>query len=126
MEKQIVSTTLAPAAIGPYSQGITANGFVFVSGCLPVDMATGALSTGDIAEQTRHAMRNLSAILEAAGSSMDKVVKTTIFVADLGNFQRINGAYAEFFPSAPPSRSCVQVAALPKNAQIEIEAIALA
>lgn len=125
MNKQIISTVNAPAAIGPYSQGIVANGMVFVSGCLPVDMSTGALCTGDIAEQTRHALRNLSAVLEAGGSSLDKVVKTTVFVKNMGDFQTVNSAYAEFFSSEAPSRSCVEVAALPKNAQIEIEAIAV-
>lgn len=125
MEKQVVATAKAPGAIGPYSQGIKAGNLVFVSGCLPIDMATGQLSTGDIAEQTRHSLRNIAAILEAAGSSLDKVVKTTIFVKDLKNFQAINAAYAEFFASDAPARSCVQVAALPKNAELEIEAIAL-
>ena len=125
MEKQVVATAKAPGAIGPYSQGIKAGNLVFVSGCLPIDMATGQLSTGDIAEQTRHSLRNIAAILEAAGSSLDKVVKTTIFVKDLKNFQTINAAYAEFFASDAPARSCVQVAALPKNAELESEAIAL-
>ena len=124
MEKQVVATAKAPGAIGPYSQGIKAGKLVFVSGCLPIDMSTGQLSTGDIAEQTRHSLRNIAAILEAAGSSLDKVVKTTIFVKDLQNFQTINAAYAEFFASDAPARSCVQVAALPKNAELEIEAIA--
>ena len=126
MERKIISTDKAPAAIGPYSQGIAANGFVYVSGCLPIDMATGELSTGDIAEQTRCSMRNVSAILEAAGSGLDRIVKTTIFVKDLKDFAAINEAYAGFFKCDAPARSCVQVAALPKDAQIEIEAIALA
>ncbi len=126
MERKIISTDKAPAAIGPYSQGIAANGFVYVSGCLPIDMATGELSTGDIAEQTRCSMRNVSAILEAAGSGLDRIVKTTIFVKDLKDFAAINEAYAGFFEGDAPARSCVQVAALPKDAQIEIEAIALA
>lgn len=125
MEKTVIATPNAPSAIGPYSQGIKANGFVFVSGCLPVDMQTGELSTGDIAEQTRCAMQNLSAILEAAGSNLQKVVKTTVFLKDLGNFQTVNGAYAAFFPAEPPARACIQVAALPKDAELEIEAIAV-
>ena len=124
MEMQVIATKKAPDAIGPYSQGVKVGNFVFVSGCLPIDMTTGQLSTGDIAEQTRHSMRNVSSILEAAGSSLDKVVKTTIFVKDLNNFQAINAAYAEFFASGAPARACVQVAALPKNAELEIEAIA--
>ena len=124
MEMQVIATKKAPDAIGPYSQGIKVGNFVFVSGCLPIDMTTGQLSTGDIAEQTRHSMLNVSSILEAAGSSLDKVVKTTIFVKDLNNFQAINAAYAEFFASGAPARACVQVAALPKNAELEIEAIA--
>ena len=118
MEKQVVATAKAPGAIGPYSQGIKVGNLVFVSGCLPIDMATGQLSTGDIAEQTRHSLRSVTAILEAAGSSLDKVVKTTIFVKDLKNFQTINAAYAEFFATDAPARSCVQVAALPKNADL--------
>jgi len=126
MERKVISTEKAPAAIGPYSQGILANGFVYVSGCLPIDMKTGELSTGDIAEQTRCSLRNVAAILEASGSSLDKVVKTTVFVTNLANFGAVNGAYAEFFPGEAPARACVQVAALPKNAEIEIEAVALA
>lgn len=125
MEKIVISTPKAPSAIGPYSQGIVANGMVYVSGCLPIDMTTGDLSTGDIAEQTRCSMKNVAAILEEAGSSLDKVVKTTIFVKDLANFGAINAAYAEFFTGAAPARACVQVAALPKNAELEIEAVAL-
>ena len=89
-------------------------------------MKTGELSTGDIAEQTRCSLRNVAAILEASGSSLDKVVKTTVFVTNLANFGAVNGAYAEFFPGEAPARACVQVAALPKNAEIEIEAVALA
>ena len=126
MERKVISTEKAPAAIGPYSQGILDNGFVYVSGCLPIDMKTGELSTGDIGEQTRCSLRNVAAILEASGSSLDKVVKTTVFVTNLANFGAVNGAYAEFFPGEAPARACVQVAALPKNAEIEIEAVALA
>lgn len=126
MERKVISTEKAPAAIGPYSQGILANGFVYVSGCLPIDMKTGELSTGDMAEQTRCSLRNVAAILEAAGSSLDKVVKTTVFVTNLANFGTVNSAYAEFFQGGAPARACVQVAALPKNAEIEIEAVALA
>ena len=126
MNMQKIHTEKAPAAIGPYSQGIQANGMIYVSGCLPIDMSTGVLSTEDIATQTRHCMKNVAAILEAAGSSLDRVVKTTIFIKDLDNFAAVNAAYGEFFPGMAPARACVQVAALPKNAEIEIEAIALA
>ena len=126
MDITVISSKNAPEAIGPYSQAVKAGGFVFVSGCLPIDMATGALCDGDIAQQTCCAIKNLSAILDAAGSSLGKVVKTTVFVKDLAHFQTINQAYAEFFTHDAPSRSCVQVAALPKDAQLEIEAIALA
>jgi 2-iminobutanoate/2-iminopropanoate deaminase len=125
MEKKVIYTPNAPAAIGPYSQGIEAGDFIYVSGCLPIDMATGEISTGDVAEMTRCSMKNVAAILEAAGSDLSKVVKTTIFVKDLKNFGVINAAYAEFFQDAPPARACVQVAALPKDAELEIEAVAL-
>lgn len=126
MDTTVISTKNAPDAIGPYSQAIKAGGFVFVSGCLPIDMSTGVLSDSGIDEQTRHALRNLSAILEAAGSGLGKVVRTTVFVKDLKDFQTINQTYSEFFVHNAPSRSCVQVAALPKDAQVEIDAIALA
>ncbi len=125
MEQKVIKTENAPAAIGPYSQGIAANGLVYVSGCLPIDMKTGKISDGDIAEMTRCSLRNVSAILASAGSSLEKVVKTTVYVKDLGNFSAINGAYAEFFPGTAPARACVQVAALPMNAEIEIEAVAV-
>lgn len=124
MEHKCISTDKAPAALGPYSQAVVAGDFVFVSGAIPIDMKTGELSTGDIKEQTRICMNNLSTILEAAGSGLEKVVKTTIFLSDLSNFGNVNEAYGEFFKSNPPARACLQVAALPKNAQIEIEVIA--
>lgn len=124
MEHKCISTDKAPAALGPYSQAVVAGDFVFVSGAIPIDMSTGELSTGDIKDQTRICMNNLSTILEAAGSSLEKVVKTTIFLSDLSNFGNVNEAYGEFFKSNPPARACVQVAALPKNSQIEIEVIA--
>lgn len=124
MEHKCISTDKAPAALGPYSQAVVAGDFVFVSGAIPIDMKTGELSTGDIKDQTRICMNNLSTILVAAGSSLEKVVKTTIFLSDLSNFTNVNEAYGEFFKSNPPARACLQVAALPKNAQIEIEVIA--
>jgi 2-iminobutanoate/2-iminopropanoate deaminase len=124
MKKQI-TTPNAPAAIGPYSAGIAAGGFVFVSGQLPVDPGTGALCTGTIGDMTRQSLRNVIAVLEAAGSSADRIVKPTVFLADLGDFAAVNEAYAAFFEGEPPARSCVQVARLPRDARIEIEAIAV-
>lgn len=119
-----VATDKAPAAIGPYSQAIEHGGMIYVSGQLPIDPATGKFAEGGTKELTRQSMNNISAILEAAGSGMNKVVKTTIFVQDLGEFGAINEAYAEFFGETAPARACVQAAALPKGAQLEIEAIA--
>ena len=119
-----ISTDKAPAAIGPYSQAIEHGGMIHVSGQLPIDPATGKFAEGGTKELTRQSMNNISAILEAAGSGMNKVVKTTIFVQDLGEFGAINEAYAEFFGETAPARACVQAAALPKGAQLEIEAIA--
>jgi 2-iminobutanoate/2-iminopropanoate deaminase len=124
MERTVVSTEHAPQAIGPYSQAIVAGGFVFVSGQLPVDPATGTLLTGDIGAMTRQIFANLEAVLTAAGSSLAKVAKVTVFLADMNDFQAMNAAYAEFFPATPPARSTVQVARLPRDARIEIEAIA--
>ncbi len=123
MKKQI-TTPNAPAAIGPYSAGITAGSFVFVSGQLPVDPNSGALCTGTIADMTRQSLKNVIAVLEAAGSEAAKIVKTTVFLADLNDFTAMNEAYAAFFEKEPPARSCVQVARLPRDARIEIEAIA--
>lgn len=119
-----ISTDRAPAAIGPYSQAVEHGGMIYVSGQLPIDPATGEFAEGGTKELTRQSMNNISAILEAAGSGMNKVVKTTIFVQDLGEFGAINEAYAEFFGETAPARACVQAAALPKGAQLEIEAIA--
>lgn len=119
-----VETEKAPAAIGPYSQGIVTGNLVFVSGQLPIDPETGAFAEGDIKALTTQSMKNISAILEKAGSSVKKIVKTTIFVADLGDFAAVNEAYAAFFSETAPARSCVQVAAIPKGARVEIEAIA--
>ena len=124
MKKQI-TTPNAPAAIGPYCAGITAGSFVFVSGQLPVDPNSGALCTGTIADMTRQSLKNVIAVLEAAGSSAAKIVKTTVFLADLNDFAAMNEAYAAFFEKEPPARSCVQVARLPRDARIEIEAIAV-
>ena len=124
--KQVVSTDRAPAAIGPYAQAVTLNGLIITSGQLPIDPATGAFPEG-IQAQTRQSLTNVKAILEAAGSSMDKVVKTTVFLSDMNNFGAMNEVYAEFFGEGGyPSRSAVEVARLPKDALVEIEVIAVA
>ncbi len=125
MKKQ-VQTDKAPKAIGPYSQGIVANGFVFVSGQIPIDPATGELNTGTIEEQARQVLKNLGAVLEAAGSSYESVVKATVFLQDMNDFGKMNAVYAEFFKAPCPARAAVQVARLPRDVKIEIEAIALA
>lgn len=124
MEKEIIATTNAPAAIGPYSQGIAGNGLVFVSGQLPVDPKTGVIPEG-IEAQSRQSLENVKAVLEAAGSSTAQVVKTTCFLADIADFAAFNKVYAEYFPEKAPARSCFQVAAIPKGAKLEVEAIAL-
>ena len=123
--KEILSTAAAPAAIGPYSQGISAGNLVITSGQLPVDPATGAFAEGGIQEQTRHALKNVQAVLAAAGLTMANVIKTTVFLKDMNDFAAMNEAYAAFFSSNPPARSAVEVARLPKDARIEIEAIAV-
>jgi len=124
MKNSQIVTEKAPAAIGPYSQGIKAGGMVFVSGQIPVNPATGELLT-DIAAATRQSLSNLLAVLQAAGCSMDQVVKTTVFLSDLKNFTAMNDVYSEFFTVNPPARSTVEVAGLPKGAVVEIEAIAV-
>jgi len=123
MEKKVVHTDRAPAAIGPYSQAIDLGNLVFTSGQIPV--APDGTVSDDIAEQTRQALENLKAVLEAAGSNMSRVVKTTVFITDMGQFSIINGVYQQYFEQPYPARSCVQVAELPKGVAIEIEAIAL-
>jgi 2-iminobutanoate/2-iminopropanoate deaminase len=122
--REAVSTTRAPQAIGPYSQAIRAGDLVFVSGQIPLDPATGAPVAGDIAAQTRRVMQNLQAVLEAAGTSLGAVVKTTIFLADLGDFAVVNEVYGGYFTPPAPARATVQVARLPKDVRIEIDAIA--
>ena len=124
MKKQ-VQTDKAPKAIGPYSQAIIADDFVFCSGQIPIDPATGELNTGSIEDQTRQVLKNIGAVLEAAGSSYDKVVKTTVFLQDMNDFAKMNAVYAEFFKAPSPARAAVQVARLPRDVKIEIEAIAL-
>ena len=119
-----IVTKNAPAAIGPYSQGVTAGKFVFVSGQLPLDPATGVFPEGGIKVLTAQSLKNIEAIIHEAGGSLDNVVKTSFFVTDLKQYAEVNEAYGEFFGDVPPARSCVEVAALPKGASIEIEAIA--
>lgn len=123
--RERIQTENAPAAIGPYSQAIKAGGFVFVSGQIAIDPKTGEFLAGGIAEQTERALTNLGAILEAAGSSLDQVVKTTVFLADMGEFVGMNEVYARFFSAPPPARATVAAAGLPRDARVEIEAVAL-
>lgn len=123
--KQQVQTENAPAAIGPYSQAIKAGGFVFASGQIPTDPQTGQFVAGGISEQTEQVLKNLAAVLEAAGSSLDRVVKTTVFLADMQEFAGMNEVYARFFSTPPPARATVAAAGLPRDARVEIEAVAL-
>lgn len=122
--KAIISTDKAPAAIGPYSQGVRAGGFVFFSGQIPLDPVTGEMVGSSSAEQAEQVMANIASVLEAAGLGFDDVVKTTIFLADLADFAAVNEVYGRRFPSAPPARSTVQVSALPRGAKVEIEVVA--
>ena len=123
---ETISTENAPKALGPYSQAIRANGFIFCSGQIPIDPAAGAVTATTAADQARQAISNLQNVLEAAGSGLDKVVKTTVFLADMADFAAVNGVYAELFGDTKPARSCVQATRLPKDVKIEIEAIAQA
>ncbi len=125
MARQAISTTEAPAAIGPYSQAIRAGEFIFVSGQVPVDPATGELIQGSIDDETVRVLENMKAVLHAAGLTLSDVVKTTIFLTDLSNFTKVNAVYASYFGEEPPARSTIQVGALPRGAHIEIEAIAM-
>ena len=122
--RQAVSTESAPAAIGPYSQGIRTGNLIFVSGQIPLDPATGALVSGDIAAQTHRVFANLRAILEAGGASLDRVVRTTVYLADMNDFAAMNEVYATYFSKPAPARATVQAARLPKDARIEIDVIA--
>ena len=124
--RNVIVTRDGPAAIGPYSQAIKANGFVFVSGQIALDPVTNTLVTGDVAFQTDRVLQNLSGILGAAGSSLEKVVRSTVFLKSMGDFAAMNGVYAKYFPAAPPARSTVEVARLPKDVLVEIDVIALA
>ena len=123
--KRPVSTKAAPAAIGPYSQGILCGNLLFISGQLPIDPASGELVSGSIEEKTHRVIQNLRAIAEAAGGSLKDFVKTTVFLKDMNDFGAMNSVYAEYFTETPPARAAIQVAALPKGADIEIEAIVL-
>ena len=126
MEKKIVATAKAPAAVGPYSQAVRVGDLIFTAGQLGIVPGTTEFAGPDIESQTRQALENLKAVLEAGGSCLKHVVKNTVFLADMGEFARMNGVYAEFFPEHPPARSAVQVAALPLGGRVEIEAVALA
>ena len=124
--KQIVATDEAPRAIGPYSQAVVAGGLVFASGQIPLDPRTGEFVAGGIREQTEQVMRNLSAVLKAAGSGLERVLKATVYLADMADFAEMNEVYGGFFREEPPARSTVQAARLPRDARVEIDVIALA
>jgi len=124
MPKKVIQTDAAPAAIGPYSQAVRAGDFVFCSGQIPLDPASGQVVEGDVVAQTDQVMRNLGAVLRAAGAGFDRVVKTTIFLVDMGDFARVNETYAKYFEAGPPARATVQVSGLPRGVRVEVEAIA--
>lgn len=123
--KEIIATEDAPRAIGPYSQAVRAGNFVFASGQIPIDPATDEFVPGGIAEQTEQVLKNLTALFAAAGVGMDQIVKTTVFLADMNDFTAMNEVYGKFFSEAPPARATVQAARLPRDAKVEIEAIAV-
>lgn len=118
-----IQTEKAPAAIGPYSQAVKAGDFLYISGQIPIDPATGEIVAGDIQAQTNQCMKNLQAICEAVGVTLDNIVKTTIFITDLNNFAKVNETYGKYFADNAPARACVEVSALPKNVSVEIEAV---
>ena len=122
---KVVETDKAPKAVGPYSQAIIANNFIFVSGQIPIDPSDGQLNTGSTAEQTRQVLKNLSAVLESAGSRLTDVVKTTVYLKNMDDFQEMNSVYSEFFSQNKPARATVEISRLPKDVSVEIEAIAL-
>jgi 2-iminobutanoate/2-iminopropanoate deaminase len=124
-DRKSVATSEAPAAIGPYSQAIVTGDFVFCSGQIPLDPASGALVDGDVQAQTRRALENLSAVLTAAGASLAAVVKTTVFLVSMNDFAEMNAVYSEYFSNEPPARSTVAVAELPRGARVEVEAVAV-
>jgi 2-iminobutanoate/2-iminopropanoate deaminase len=121
---KIISTEKAPRAIGPYSQAVASQGFVFLSGQIPLDPETNQLIEGDIAAQTERVMKNLGALLEASGSSFDRVVKTTVYLKDMGEFAKMNEVYGRYFPTNPPARATVEAARLPRDVRVEIDCIA--
>ena len=123
--RTVIATDKAPGAVGPYSQGIATGKFVFTAGQIPINPATGKVEAETIEEQTDQVLKNVRAVLEAAGSGLDRIVKMTVFMTDLGDFQKMNGVYAEYFPGEPPARSAVQVVALPLGVQVEMEAVGL-
>ena len=123
--KQVLHTDFAPAAVGPYSQAISANNMIFTSGQIPINPASGKIEATTIEEQTEQVMKNLHYVLARGGVAFDRVIKTTCFLADMNDFAAFNGVYAKYFPENPPARSCVQVAALPMGAKVEVEAIAV-
>jgi len=125
LEKQVVNTDQAPAAIGPYSQALKVGEMVFVSGQIPIDPATGDIVQGDIKAQTRQVLTNLNAVLAAAGSSLERTVKTTVYITNMDEFSQVNEVYSEFFKDQPPARACVEVSRLPKGVAVEIDAIAI-
>jgi 2-iminobutanoate/2-iminopropanoate deaminase len=124
--REVVTTPNAPQAIGPYSQAIRAGGFVFVSGQIPLDPTSGQIVAGGVAEQTERVLSNLAAVLEAGGSGLEKAVRTTVYLKDMGEFAAMNEVYAKFFPQSAPARATVEVARLPKDVRVEIDLIALA
>jgi 2-iminobutanoate/2-iminopropanoate deaminase len=123
--REIIHTASAPQAIGPYSQAVKTNGLVFASGQIPIDPTTGQFVAGGIEEQTEQVLKNLSAVLEAAGSGLNRVIKTTVFLADMQEFSAMNDVYGRFFNQDPPARATVEASRLPRDAKVEIEAIAL-
>ena len=123
--KNIVATDKAPKAIGPYSQAVVHNGLAYLSGQIPLDPATGQMVEGDIVAQTTRVLENLKGLLEACGSSLDRVVKTTVFIKDMGEFAKMNEVYAKYFTEHPPARSTVEAARLPRDVRVEIDAIAI-